>query len=40
MRISRREKVKNEEIKQWIEIETSIMDDIKRKQIVWYIYKE
>jgi hypothetical protein len=36
MRISQKEKIRNEEIKQRMEIESSIMDDIERKQLVWY----
>jgi len=40
MRISRREKVKDEEIKQQMGIESSIMDDIESKQLVWYMCKE
>jgi len=34
MRISYRERIRNEEIKQQIGIESSIMDDIERKQLV------
>jgi len=36
MRISRKERIRNEEIKQ--RMEGLIMDDIKRKQLVWYGY--
>jgi len=35
LRISRRE-IKNEEVKQQMGIEDSIIDDIRRKQVVWY----
>jgi len=36
MRLSRRERIRNEEIKRRMGVEGLIMDDIKRKQLVWY----
>jgi len=36
IRILQKEKDRNEEIKQLVEIEGLIMDDIERKQLVWY----
>jgi hypothetical protein len=39
VRISRREKVRNEEIKQQTGIKSSIMDDV-AKQLVWYGYMQ
>jgi hypothetical protein len=34
MSILRIEKVRNEEVKQWMEIKDSIIDDVERKQLV------
>jgi len=36
MRISRREKVRKEEVKQHMEIERSIINDVEKKQLIWY----
>jgi len=36
MMISQRKKVRNEEIKQRMEIESSIINNIEKKQLVWY----
>lgn len=37
-RISRADRIRNEEIQQRMEIQDTIMDDIERKQLTWYGY--
>jgi len=38
MRLSYRERIRNEEIKQQMGVEDSIINNIKRKQLVWYVH--